>query len=288
MNVETLIKAGTHQWCPRCKNAIILTASECCASCKNTPTNISVPKPASTVAAPTASGKRFLTPNPTSQTFIRPEALGELSRFEDCSLWIVAAGKPETQGSMKAVGGVVKHSNGKKLHAWRDTLTKEALRTVAGKWTALNIPVCLDVVLTVPAPAKLPPWNPLETEDSTPPRVPPMVPPDVDKLLRAVQDALSPRDNKKPGEIEKLRDRRFKLLVDDSRIIDSSARKTYPRPRHTHDWALDYPGAVLRISPVGHGVPALPASTLLEPAQLPPQVAELAKQLETRASHQLI
>lgn len=288
MDVDTLIKAGSHRWCPACKNAIILAGKTCCSTCTNRPANTVITTPVAPTTRTQAKGKQFHPPAPGSPTRINPSALGELTRFDDCALWIVAAGKPETQGSMKAVGGVVKHSNGKKLHEWRNTITKEALRTVAGQWESLNIPVRLDVVLTVPAPRTLPAWHPMETPDGTPPRVPPMVPPDVDKLLRAVQDALSPQDNKKKGELERTRDRRFKLLVDDSRIIDSSARKTYPSPRHTHDWALDFPGAVMRITPLGHPIEPLPASTLSEPGHLPDHVAELVKQLSTRACHQLI
>lgn len=276
MNVQDLIDTGTHKLCPSCERALIVASKPCCQQCSLQPENFRplASKPSATTAKPPKV--------PSGTTYIKQEALAELSRFKDLTLWIVAAGKPVTQGSMKAVAaGVMKHSKSKELHEWRNTLTKEALRLTEGKWQALNIPVRLDVVLTVPKPKSVPRWSPLVSDEGTP-RIPPMTPPDVDKLLRAVQDALSPRDDKKKYEEVKTRDRRFKLLTDDSRIIDSSARKTYPSPQHTHPWALPFPGAVIRISPLGQDVPALPTSTLDMPGELPPQAAEMMHQLRSR------
>lgn len=284
MDVDTLIKNGTHQWCPTCRAAIIPVAARMCQRC----TSFGPPPETVQPTPKQPSSRTFNPPTPGSTTIFKTEELGELSRFEDLSLWIVAAGKPITQGSMRAVAaGVAKHSNGPALHAWRDTITKEALRVVEGKWRKLNIPVRLDVVLTLPPPKTLPAWLPLTADVGTP-RVPPMTPPDVDKLLRAVQDALSPQDNKKKGEAVKGRDRRFQLLTDDSRIIDSSVRKTYARPRHTHSWALDYPGAVIRIAPVGQGIAPLPETTLMEPADFPEQAKALERAVRSRAGGVLL
>lgn len=231
----------------------------------------------SKVTAPARPKGGFHAPAEGATTRIDRIHLGELDRMEEQCLWIVAAGKPETQGSMRIKNGVVAHSKGPALHAWRDTITKEALRVTQGRWEALNIPVRLDVVLTVPAPKTLPSHGCFVADEGTP-RIPPMSPPDVDKLLRGVQDALSPNDKRKKGEEVKIRDRRFKLLTDDSRIVDSSVRKTYPRPRHTHPWALQRPGAVIRVAPLGADVEPLPASTLSTPDQMP----EPARLLESR------
>ncbi len=282
MNVEELIKTGTHKWCPVCRQAVILVSRSCCTMCVHRP----APPAAAPVVAPTPkkkSARTFHVPTDEHPTRIRDSALGELVHLDDMCLWIVAAGKPVTQGSMKAVGGIVKHSAGPALHEWRNTITREALRAVAGRWEALNIPVTVDVVLTVAPPRTVPAWSPMETPEGHP-RIPPMVPPDVDKLLRAVQDALSPQDNRKNGEEVKTRDRRFKLLVDDSRIIDSNARKTYTAPRHTHPWALDYPGAVIRVAPLGADIDPLPPSTLTQPAAFPVQARELEKAVRTRTA----
>lgn len=282
MDVDELIKSGTHKWCPTCRQALILVARRTCTHCVNSPTASAIP---SATAPPPkkASSRTFHPPTDITPTRIRPSALGELAHQDDHCLWIVAAGKPVTQGSMKAVGGVVKHSAGPELHEWRNTITREALRAVAGRWEELNIPVRLDVVLTVPNPKTVPAWSPMETEEGFP-RIPPMVPPDVDKLLRAVQDALSPQDNRKKGEEAKTRDRRFRLLVDDARIVDSNARKTYPRPRHTHAWALDYPGAVIRVTPLGSPVAALPPSTLSLPGDFPSPAHEMEKAVRRRTA----
>lgn len=266
MNVEDLIAAGTHKWCPDCNAAVIPVGKPRCNQCALRPTPITPPRQP---AAATPAGKHL-----GAHTHIRPEALADLQRFDDLTVWIVAAGKPVTQGSMKAVApGVMKHSKSKELHTWRDSLTREALRITQGKWQALNLPVRLDVVLTVPKPKTTPRWSPLVCDDGAP-RIPPMTPPDVDKLLRAVQDSLSPRDDKKKAEHTKTRDRRFRLLEDDSRIVDSSARKTFPTPHHTHPWALPFPGAVIRLSPLGQEVDPLPTSTLSAPGDLP-EAAEL-------------
>lgn len=276
MNVQELIDSGTHKWCPSCKGAVILVNAYHCRQCEIQPDRCRPPAPAP-VKSKAAPAKL-----PTGRTYIKPEALADLNRFQDRTLWIVAAGKPITQGSMKAVAaGVMKHAKSKELHEWRNILTKEALRLTEGKWQALNVPVSLDVVLTVPKPKSTPSWSPLVSDDGTP-RIPPMSPPDVDKLLRAVQDSLSPRDDKKKYEEIKTRDRRFKLLTDDSRIIDSSARKTYIAPYHTHPWALPFPGAVIRVAPLGQALTPLPSSTLDAPDEMPEQAEVLVEQLRAR------
>lgn len=280
MDVEELISAGTHRWCPGCKAAVIPVGKACCNTCALRPATEPTPHTQPTQGTTSAPSPRA--PLADSTTYIHQEALADLSRFDDLTMWIVAAGKPVTQGSMRAVApGVMKHSSGKELHAWRDSLSKEALRLTEGKWTALNLPVRLDVVLTVPHKKTTPRWSPLVCDDG-PARIPPMTPPDVDKLLRAVQDSLSPRDDRKKGESVKGRDRRFRLLADDSRIIDSSARKTYPTPHHTHPWALPFPGAVIRVSPLGQEVSPLPTSTLSAPEPLPEPAALLLEQVRAR------
>lgn len=208
---------------------------------------------------------------------------GGLLSYPDRTLWIVAAGKPITQGSMRAVAaGVIKHDKGPELHRWRNTITREALRLVGDGWTAVNGPVRLQVALTVPWPSKLIGGVIVPRTSGEVPRVPPIQTPDVDKLLRAVQDALSPRDDKKSGESEKLRDRRFKLLTDDSRVVDSRVAKTYPAPEHTHPWALPWPGAVIRVVPLDLHADPFPESTLSDPGALPASAQALCDQITAR------
>lgn len=208
---------------------------------------------------------------------------GGLLTYPDRTLWIVAAGNPITQGSMRAVAaGVIKHDKGPELRQWRNTITREALRLVGDGWTAVNGPVRLQVALTVPWPSKPIGGVIVPRTAGEIPRMPPIQVPDVDKLLRAVQDALSPRDDKKSGESEKLRDRRFKLLTDDSRIVDSRAVKTYPAPEHTHPWALPWPGAVIRVVPLDVHTDPFPESTLSNPGVLPPAAQALCDQVTAR------
>lgn len=160
-------------------------------------------------------------------------------------------GTPVTQGSVRAVApGVMLREKGTDLERWRNAITREAMRRCGGAWMAETGPVRLDAVFTVRRPPSVT-------------RLYPTVPPDADKLLRAVQDALSPRLEK--GESVKARRvaasqlSRFRLLVDDSLIIDSHPIKTYPAPGHCHPWALERPGVVLRVCPVESAVPPVPA-----------------------------
>ncbi|MDN5759236.1 MAG: RusA family crossover junction endodeoxyribonuclease, partial [Tomitella sp.] len=183
-----------------------------------------------------------------SASRVTDAALGGLKSLPEQCMWLVAKGDPVSQGSMRALAaGVIKHEKGPKLRAWRDIITREALRASGDQWVPIAGPVTVHVTLTVPAPRRISTTHVEALDAGSAPRCPPDKKPDVDKLLRAVQDALSPRDDKKKGEQVKTLARRFKLLVDDSLVIDSCASKTYPRPMHTHPWALPWPGAVIRV-----------------------------------------
>lgn len=200
---------------------------------------------------------------------IRTTTMGGLSTLEGNTLWLVVHGTPVTQGSMSAVAtGVVRHHNSAKLKAWRDQITTEALREYGSSFTQITCPVQLDVVFTVPRPKTL-----RDTKGVVGAFVPPATKPDIDKLTRAVQDALSPREVK--GQ------RRFKLLDEDSRIIGGSHYKTYPRPGHVHPWALNRPGVVIRLSPVGTSQPA-PGLVLGEAGELPDKALNLAVKAQRR------
>jgi len=208
------------------------------------------------------------TPTTGFETRIEQTRIQQLSVQPDGVLWLVALGKPVTQGSMSMRGGKVVHSAGSDLHEWRNTITREALRTVGQRWQPVDAPLRIDAMFTVPAP-RTAPAGVFVCEGGNP-RMAPMGPPDTDKLLRAAQDALSPHQRGREGS-------RFLLVKDDSRFVDSSAGKTFPAPGHTHPWALSQPGVVIRVAPVG-GVDPMPASTLGEPEGPPQRVAELEDQ----------
>lgn len=159
-------------------------------------------------------------------------ASGSLAQVPGQELCLVVAGVPIQQGSLKAVAaGVIRRESGPDLVAWRDKITREALRVCGSTWVPSNAPVRVDVVFTVPRPTSLPSQA-----------VPADGYRDLDKLERAVGDALCPNDAS-----------RFRVLASDMRITEMFAAKTHPRPHHTHQWALDQPGAVIRVSALGAG-----------------------------------
>lgn len=115
-------------------------------------------------------------------------------------------GKPISQGSMTHVG------NGRMIHspeliAWRNKVAQVALihARQAGWELPLDEPVHVGVTFWLPAP-KRPRWDV------------PAVKPDLDKLCRAIGDALSP--NRGP-----------KVLAEDSRITTwRDPTKLYAQP----------------------------------------------------------
>lgn len=254
LNANDLIASGTHKWCPTCGGVIIPVTSTQCSACAagwgRTTVRITPSERPNRVTA--------RTPKTHADTVIKKDRLTQLSGLPGRQLWLVVKGKPITQGSMKAAHGKVMHSSGKELIQWRDTITKEALRAVGSGWETLDVPLRLEVALTIARPKSL---N-KDAYDCTDgfPRCAPMTPPDTDKLLRAVQDALSPFQKKDAR-------RRFQIVADDSRFVDSCAVKTYPAPAHTHPWALTEPGAVIRISTLGWCDDPMPPSTLANPGE---------------------
>lgn len=258
MDAQALIDNGTLKLCPDCRSTLIAARATQCRDCSRRP------RPPEAPAIPMASHH--------GEASISGAALGGLSALPSHTLWLVIHGKPVTQGSMRAVAaGVIKHDKSAALHAWRDSITTEALRACGEDWATVSCPVQLDVVFTVPQPKRL--INRFGVSGDGPVPVPAAAKPDVDKLLRAVQDSLSPRES--PGR------RRFRLIEDDSRIIGGSQFKTYPAPGHTHPWALDRPGAVIRVSPVGLSA-AAPSASLAPEGGLPAEAAELHQKAATR------
>jgi crossover junction endodeoxyribonuclease RusA len=114
----------------------------------------------------------------------------------------VVPGDPVPQGSMKHVGNGRIVSKSTKLKAWREKVA-EIVREQAGEPEYLN-PVTVRVIFYLRKPPSVK-------------RLFPTVPPDLDKLQRAIGDAIS---------ID------VKYLKDDAQIIEWSAKKLYdPEPR---------------------------------------------------------
>ena len=113
-------------------------------------------------------------------------------------------GDPVSQGSMVAVGdeGAMRHQSGAGLAGWRETIGWRA-REAFGAERPWEGPVYLEVLFRLRRPKSVPPSE----------RELPIVPPDVDKLLRAVADALQGI-----------------AYVEDKQVCTAHARKRYARP----------------------------------------------------------
>lgn len=177
----------------------------------------------------------------------------------DPVLSFVVYGAPSPQGS-KAFGG---YRNGKPVlleqskgvDPWRKTVRHVALQAIrewsakTGRtWVAIDEPVMVSAVVTLPSSKAA------ETRGD----VFSYSVPDLDKLQRAIGDALAPtplRDDDGKGMTERARkqvrekmmgDRRKQaVLHDDSRIVIwDQCMKVYPG---TMPMALGYPGVVIRI-----------------------------------------
>lgn len=127
-------------------------------------------------------------------------------------------GQPKPQGSKK--GFVTKtgkvalvETAGKPLKDWRTTLTLSARQAATdAHWKPLEGPIGVTVTFHMPKPAKPRWWAPA-------------VRPDLDKLTRAVLDAITTAGN---------------IWTDDSQVTELTARKEYGTP-----------GATIRIYPIG-------------------------------------
>lgn len=114
----------------------------------------------------------------------------------------IVPGVPVPQGSMKHIGNGRIVSKSAKLKVWREKVAA-VVREQAGEPEYLN-PVSVRVIFYLPKPPSVK-------------RIFPTVPPDLDKLQRAIGDAIS---------ID------VKYLKDDAQIIEWSAKKLYdPNPR---------------------------------------------------------
>lgn len=106
-------------------------------------------------------------------------------------------GTPVTQGSMKVINGHVIHSRGTALIVWRTMIGIEARK--AGAFPVPN-PIEMTIDFRLPRP-------------KTVKRDLPYVAPDLDKLIRAVLDALTGI-----------------AYVDDGQVVTIASTKTYGEP----------------------------------------------------------
>ena len=94
-------------------------------------------------------------------------------------------GLPIPQGSMKVINGHIIHSQGSALASWRSQIALEAKK--AGAKPHLE-PTEIDLIFTMPRPKTV-------TRDY------PSVAPDLDKLVRAVLDALTSVAYRDDGQV---------------------------------------------------------------------------------------
>ncbi|MCT2299552.1 RusA family crossover junction endodeoxyribonuclease [Dietzia cinnamea] len=279
IDLGQLLESGTHKQCPDCQFRIIPISARSCSQCAaGLAAPLSAPPSRRRTMARGGGRKVAATVrhlgdgSRTGAGTVAPDFRGGLDAATGGVFWLVAHGVPVTQGSMVAVAaGKIRRDNGPELVAWRDEITRRARLQAGSGWTPINGPVQVAACLTVPWPARMPFSGFCEAIDAvgdTPARLAPMGTPDGDKLLRAVQDALSPRGAN-----------RFHLLEDDARVIDSQVSKTFPAPEHTHPWALDTPGLVLRVSILGADVAPMPGSSLSDPGGLPDPALRLHRSL---------
>ena len=279
IDLGQLLESGTHKQCPDCQFRIIPVAAHTCSQCAAGHAIPLTAPPARRRTMGRKAGRKVAATvrhlgdgSRTGAGTVAADFRGGLDAHEDGVFWLVAHGVPVTQGSMRAVAaGKIRRENGPELEAWRNEITHRALLQAGSAWQPINGPVQVAACLTVPWPARMPfagYCDSIAPTGQEPARIPPSGTPDGDKLLRAVQDALSPRKAS-----------RFHLLVDDSRVIDSHVTKSYASPEHTHPWALDTPGLVLRVSLVGADVEPMPGSTLSDPGPMPDPALRLHRSL---------
>lgn len=218
--IEQRLQAGWQQ-CSRC-HAVSKPERDTCFQCQQPLTTASLVPPTGG-AGPARKRPKTAATNTSANRGKR--ALGGLADLPGHTLDVVAYGLPETQGSGVAVAkGVWKADHSKELHRWRNAITA-ATKTVCGTaWVAPNCPLTLLTVFTVPAPAAAKPGSYADTYR------------DLDKLLRAVGDALTPTKG-------------FRAVASDMRYVTHLTAKTFPAELATHPLALDQPGVVIRVCP---------------------------------------
>jgi len=115
---------------------------------------------------------------------------------------LLVEGNPVPQGSFRHVGNGRIISANPKLNAWRDTIATQIAQQTHHR--LIDAPIRLQLVFTLPRPKSV----------SKALRAVPTVKPDLDKLTRAVMDAIS-------------LERYCQVIKDDSLVTDLHAAKRY-------------------------------------------------------------
>jgi len=115
---------------------------------------------------------------------------------------LTVEGVPVPQGSFRHVGNGRIISANPKLNTWRDTIATQIATQTAHR--LIEAPIRLQLVFTLPRPKSVPIGR----------RATPTTKPDLDKLTRAVMDAIS-------------LERYCQVIKDDSLVTDLHAAKRY-------------------------------------------------------------
>jgi len=115
---------------------------------------------------------------------------------------LTVEGSPVPQGSFRHVGNGRIISANPKLNTWRDTIATQIATQTAHR--LIEAPIRLQLVFTLPRPKSV----------SIGRRATPITKPDLDKLTRAVMDAIS-------------LERYCQVIKDDSLVTDLHAAKRY-------------------------------------------------------------
>jgi crossover junction endodeoxyribonuclease RusA len=115
---------------------------------------------------------------------------------------LLVEGNPVPQGSFRHVGNGRIISANPKLNAWRDTIAQQIATQTPHR--LIEAPIRLQLVFTLPRPKSV----------SIGRRAVPTTKPDLDKLTRAVMDAIS-------------LERYCQIIKDDSLVTDLHAAKRY-------------------------------------------------------------
>ena len=115
---------------------------------------------------------------------------------------LTVEGNPVPQGSFRHVGNGRIISANPKLNAWRETIATQIATQTAHR--LIEAPIRLQLVFTLPRPKSVPISR----------RATPTTKPDLDKLTRAVMDAIS-------------LERYCQVIKDDSLVTDLHAAKRY-------------------------------------------------------------
>ena len=122
--------------------------------------------------------------------------------LQQTTVELFVPGQPIAQGSKRHVGnGVIIESNHGPLKLWRNRVALSAGELIRGHTWQFDRPIAVDLTFVFPRLKNAPKHKPTKPKTSAP---------DIDKLIRAVFDALT-----------------SVLFNDDAQVVDVFARKRY-------------------------------------------------------------